>query len=169
MSQAVTCPSVVHAIEPVNASLPAFALVHLPLCSHGLAKACRTALGMLSSLLRHALYAAVANTKSWISRTAGHLRADGIASFDQHCSPHMAQGFISRPPRGLPRSHGELLGVVLGSLGRGMQADGVWAHLPATTGPIAAVPARGCPDGIAIRPGGQSTTVCRVPVSRPDA
>jgi hypothetical protein len=48
------------------------------------------------------------------------------------------------------------LGVMLGSLGRGMQADGVWANLPATTGPIAAVPARGCPGGVATRPGAQS-------------
>ena len=59
----------------------------------------------------------------------------------------MVQGFISRPQQGYRGSHRELLGVVLGSLGRGMQADGVWAHLPATTGPIAAVPARGCLTG----------------------
>jgi hypothetical protein len=58
----------------------------------------------------------------------------------------------------------------LGSLGRGMQAAGVWAHLPATPGPIAAVPARGCPDGVAIRPATQSARGCvGVPVSRPDA
>src|SRR5687768_3659075 len=40
-------------------------------------------------------------------------------------SPHMVQGFISRPQQGYRGSHRELLGVVLGSLGRGMQADGV--------------------------------------------
>jgi hypothetical protein len=34
-------------------------------------------------------------------------------------------------------------------------------HRPATAGPIAAVPARGCPDGVATRPGGQSARVCR--------
>jgi hypothetical protein len=104
---------------------------------------------------------AAAKTASWISRSAAHPRADGIASFDQHCSPHITKGLISRPQQGLLRSQGEQLGVVLGSLGRGMQADGVWAHLPATTGPTAAVPARGCPDRVATRPGAQSARVCQ--------
>jgi hypothetical protein len=45
----------------------------------------------------------------------------------------------SRGHRGDPRW---VVGVVLGSLGRGVRADGVWACLPAATGPVAAVP---CP------------------------
>jgi hypothetical protein len=100
---------------------------------------------------------ASANTASWISRTARHPRADGIASFEQTLvSAHGPGGRISRRPRGCRGSQGKQLGVVLGSLGRGMQADGVWDHLPATTGPIAAVPARGCPHRVATRPGAQS-------------
>jgi len=51
----------------------------------------------------------------------------------------------SRAPR-QPRP-AILLGVVLGSLGRGMQEDEVWAHLPAAPGPITAVPLPEAADG----------------------
>src|SRR5215207_3275471 len=139
----------------------AFALVHLPLCFCGSAKACRTAWGMLNSLLCHALQAAAANTKSWISRTAGHPRAQ----WDRVVRPTL---FATYGPGGSSAGHRggaaekprRAVGVVPGSLGRGMQADGVWAHLPATTGPIAAVPARGCPGRVATRPAAQSARRC---------
>ena len=96
---------------------------------------------MPSSLLTMTSRSVAANITSWISQNAGHPQADEIASFDQHRSPNMARGLSAGTV-----GQGELLRVVQGSLGRGMQADGIWAHLPATMGPIAAVPARGCPD-----------------------
>jgi hypothetical protein len=112
---------------------------------------------------------ASANTASWISRTARNPRADGIASFDQTLFTAPSPGAHQPATAGLPREPRRVMGVVLGSLGRGMQADGVWAHLPATTGPIAAVPARGCPHRVATRPGVQSARCTGVPVSRPYA
>jgi hypothetical protein len=61
--------------------------------------------------------------------------------------PHMAQGVHQPATAGLPSSQGKLLRPGGGQPRARVQADGVWACLPATTGPIAAVPARGCLTG----------------------
>jgi len=139
-------------------SLPRFCVGALPLCSCGLAKACRTTPDVLSSLLRHDLQACGSHTLRRRSpETLAILGPDG--------SRRSTNTARRTWPRGSSAGHSSCYrgsqGKLLGSLGRGMQADGVWAHLPATTGPIAAVPARGCPGGVAIRPGAQSTKVCR--------
>jgi hypothetical protein len=49
-----------------------------------------------------------------------------------------------------------------GSLGRGMQASGDWANLPAATGPIAAVP---CPRLHALCSRQDRTPICRLPAT----
>jgi hypothetical protein len=45
-------------------------------------------------------------------------------------SPDMVQGFISRPQQGYWGSHRELLGVVLGSLGKGCRQTGFGPTYP---------------------------------------
>ena len=112
---------------------------------------------VLSSLLRHDLQACGSHTLRRRSpETLAILGPDG--------SRRSTNTACRTRPRGSSAGHSSCYrgsqGKLLGSLGRGMQADGVWAHLPATTGPIAAVPARGCPGGVAIRPGAQSAKVC---------
>ncbi len=66
--------------------------------------------------------------------------------------PHTTQRFISRHSRGY---RGEPRRAVVRGAGQPrarVQADGIWASLPAAAGPIAAVPARGCHRRVASGP-----------------
>ena len=94
-------PPLVHALEPVDASVPGLRRCAYRSSSCGslwflwflwLGEACGTA-SRTCSVASSAMTSkpAAANTASWISGSAGHPRADGIASFDQHCSPHITK------------------------------------------------------------------------------
>ena len=138
-------PPLSHGPERVDVSLPRCCVGAPTLCSCGSAKACRTALGRAQQPPPHDLQACGSET----SRRRSHETLSILGPMRPRRSTNTARrtwprGLISRPQQGHQGSRGELLGVVLGSLGRGIQADGVWVHLPATAGPIVAVPARGC-------------------------